>query len=73
MAIVSLLMALEIKEKKKKAPQCLFMSYYGLIISVMPAPYDRSTVFGPGPRIALQTMCRKQCPRSHSVSVGKLL
>lgn len=61
------------KRRRKKPTQVLHMSYYGLIMSVMPAPYDRSTVFGPGPRIALQTMCRKQCLHSHSVSVGKLL
>lgn len=61
------------KRRRKKTTPVLHMSYYGLIMSVMPASYDRSTVFGLGPRIALQTMCRKQCLCSHSVSVGKLL
>lgn len=73
LAIVSLFKSTGKKRRRKKTTQVLHMSYYGLIMSVMPAPYDRSTVFGPGPRIALQTMCRKQCLHSHSVSVGKLL
>lgn len=72
LAIVSLFKSTGKKRRRKKTTQVLHMSYYGLIMSVMPAPYDRSTVFGPGPRIALQTMCRKQCLHSHSVSVRKL-